>query len=211
VVLMLGSSAFAMWYFASLYLQEVHGFTPIQTGLAFLPPAITLAAAAQIAGKRLQHVGAGRLLVLGMGMIAIGLVWMGQAGPTGSYWSEIFVPFVIAGAGIGTTFVSVTVAGMAGVEPRQLGIASGLINTSRQIGASLGLAILATTATTRTASLLGQTSVHSALTSGFDRAFVLAGIFAGVGAVASAILIPLRRPPARARAEAPVPESAAGA
>ncbi|HEY1273553.1 MAG TPA: MFS transporter, partial [Thermoleophilaceae bacterium] len=211
VVLMLGSSAFAMWYFASLYLQEVHDFTPIQTGLAFLPPAITLAAAAQIAGKRLQHVGAGRLLVLGMGMIAIGLVWMGQAGPTGSYWSEIFVPFVIAGAGIGTTFVSVTVAGMAGVEPRQLGIASGLINTSRQIGASLGLAILATTATTRTASLLGQTSVHSALTSGFDRAFVLAGIFAGVGAVASAILIPLRRPPARARAEAPVPESAAGA
>jgi len=121
------------------------------------------------------------------------------------------MPFMIVGAGIGITFVSVTVAGMAGVEPRQLGIASGLINTSRQVGASLGLAILATTATARTADLLGHTSVHSALTSGFDRAFVLGGIFAAVGAVASAILIPFKRPPARARAEAPVPESAAGA
>jgi EmrB/QacA subfamily drug resistance transporter len=211
VVVMLGASAFAMWYFVSLYLQEVHGFTPIQTGVSFLPPAIALAVASQVAGKRLAHVGAGRLLVLGMGLIAVGLIWLGQANSTGSYWSEVFVPFMIAGAGIGVTFVSVTVAGMAGVEPRQLGIASGLINTSRQVGASLGLAILATTATARTADLLGQTSVHAALTSGFDRAFVLGGIFAAVGALASAILIPFKRPPARARAEAPVPESAAGA
>jgi EmrB/QacA subfamily drug resistance transporter len=211
VVMMLGASAFTVWYFASLYLQEVHSFTPVETGAAFLPPAVVLAAASQIAGKRLVHVGAGRLLVLGMTLIAIGLIWMGQANTTGTYWSEIFVPFMIVGAGIGITFVSVTVAGMAGVEPRQLGIASGLINTSRQVGASLGLAILATTATARTADLLGHTSVHSALTSGFDRAFVLGGIFAAVGAVASAILIPFKRPPARARAEAPVPESAAGA
>jgi EmrB/QacA subfamily drug resistance transporter len=211
VVMMLGASAFTMWYFVSLYLQEVHGFTPVETGAAFLPPSIVLATASQIAGKRLVRVGAGRLLVLGMALIAIGLIWMGQANTTGTYWSETFVPFMIAGAGIGITFVSVTVAGMAGVEPRQLGIASGLINTSRQVGASLGLAILATSATARTADLLGHTSVHSALTSGFDRAFVLGGIFAAVGAVASAILIPFKRPPARARAEAPVPESAAGA
>jgi EmrB/QacA subfamily drug resistance transporter len=207
VVMLLGSSAFSVWYFASLYLQEVHGFTPIETGLAFLPPAISLAATAQIAGKFLAQVGPGRLLVLGMGLIAVGLIWFGQVPADGSYAGNVLVPFTIAGMGIGITFVSVTVAGMAGVAPREVGLASGLINTSRQIGASLGLAILATTATTRTASLLGHTSVHHALTSGFDRAFVLGGIFAAVGALASALLIPQRRPPRRAPAEAPVPES----
>src|SRR5437764_1526927 len=207
VVLLLGSSAFSMWYFVSLYLQEVHGFTPIETGVAFLPPAIALAVAAQVAGKRLAKVGAGRLLVLGMGLISIGLIWLGQVSSGGSYWSDVLVPFLIAGVGIGVTFVSVTVAGMAGVEPREVGLASGLINTSRQIGASLGLAVPAHTATACTASLLGHTTVHSALTNGFDRAFLLGGIFAGVGALASAVLIPMRRPPQRAPAEARVPES----
>jgi EmrB/QacA subfamily drug resistance transporter len=207
VVLLLGASAFSMWYFVSLYLQEVHGFTPIETGVAFLPPAIALAIASQVAGKRLAKLGAGRLLVLGMGLISVGLIWLGQVPSGGSYWSDVFVPFIIAGTGIGVTFVSVTVAGMAGVESREVGLASGLINTSRQIGASLGLAILATTATTRTASLLGHTTVHSALTNGFDRAFLLGGIFAGVGALASAVLIPMRRPPQRAPVEAPVAES----
>jgi len=207
VVLLLGASAFAMWYFLSLYLQEVRGFSPIKTGLAFLPGTLALAATAQMAGKRLHNLGPGRLLTLGMGLIAIGLIWLGQVSASGSYASDVLVPFIIAGAGIGITFVSVTVAGMAGVRPNEVGLASGLINTSRQIGGSLGLAILATIATSRTSNLLGQTSAHIALTKGFDRAFVLGGIFAGVGALASALLIPLRRPPQRAPAEAPVPES----
>ena len=208
VVFLLGSSAFSMWYFVSLYLQEVHGFDPIDTGLAFLPPTVALAGASQVAGRQLVKVGAGRLLVVGMGLISVGLIWLGQLPPNGTYAGDILIPFIIAGLGIGTTFVSVTVAGMAGVQPREVGLASGLINTSRQIGASLGLAILATAATTHTAGLLGHTSVHAALTSGFDRAFVLGGIFAGVGALASAVLIPLRRPPRAAPAEAAIPESA---
>jgi EmrB/QacA subfamily drug resistance transporter len=207
VVCLLGASAFAMWYFLSLYLQEVRGFTPIETGLAFLPGTAVLAAAAQIAGKRIHKTGPGRLLTVGMAMIAVGLIWLGQVSADGSYASEVLVPFMIAGAGIGVTFVSVTVAGMAGVQPKEVGLASGLINTSRQIGGSLGLAILATLATSRTASLLGHTSVDSALTSGFQRAFVIGGIFAAVGAVASATLISIRRPPREAPAEARVPES----
>ena len=207
VVLLLGASAFAMWYFLSLYLQEVRGFTPIETGVAFLPGTIALAAAAQIVGKGLHRWGPGRPLTLGMVLIAVGLVWLGQVSADGSYASDVLVPFILAGAGIGMTFVSVTVAGMSGARPAEVGLASGLINTSRTIGGSLGLAILATLATTRTANLLGHTSVHNALTSGFQRAFVLSGIFAGVGALASALLIPMRRPPRRAPADAPVPES----
>ncbi|HEX6458591.1 MAG TPA: MFS transporter [Thermoleophilaceae bacterium] len=208
VVLLLGASAFAMWYFVSLYLQEVRGFTPIEAGVAFLPATVTLAAASQIAGKRIQTVGPGLLLVIGMVLIAAGLFWLGQVSATGSYASDVLVPLALAGAGIGITFVSVTVAGMTGVRGHEVGLASGLINTSRQIGGSLGLAILATLATTRTASLLGHTSVHSALTSGFQRAFVIGGVFAAVGALASALLIPMRRPPRREPAEVPVVESA---
>jgi EmrB/QacA subfamily drug resistance transporter len=208
VVLLLGASAFGMWYFLSLYLQEVRGFTPIETGLAFLPGTAALATAAQIAGKRLHKTGPGRLLAAGMALIAIGLIWLGQVSAGGSYASDVLVPFMIAGAGIGMTFVSVTVAGMAGVESAQVGLASGLINTSRQIGGSIGLAILATTATSRTASLIGHDTLHVALTSGFQRAFVLGGIFAGVGAIASATLIPLKRPPRPAPAEGALPESA---
>lgn len=208
VVLLLGASAFAMWYFVSLYLQEVRGFTPIEAGLAFLPATVALAGSAQIAGKRIQTIGPGRLLVGGMVLIAAGMLWLGQVSVNGSYAAEVLVPLMFAGAGIGITFVSVTVAGMTGVQHAEVGLASGLINTSRQIGGSLGLAILATLATTRTSSLLHHTSVHSALTSGFQRAFVLGGIFAAVGAVASALLIPMRRPPGRAPAEAPMPESA---
>lgn len=209
VVLLLGASAFAMWYFVSLYLQEVRGFTPIEAGAAFLPATVALAASAQIAGKRIQTIGPGRLLFGGMVLIAGGMLWLGQVSVNGSYASEVLVPLVFAGAGIGITFVSVTVAGMAGVQHTEVGLASGLINTARQIGGSLGLAILATLATTRTSTLLGHTSVHSALTSGFQRAFVLGGIFAAVGAVASALLIPMRRPPRGAPAtDTPVAESA---
>jgi EmrB/QacA subfamily drug resistance transporter len=208
VVLLLGASAFAMWYFVSLYLQEVRGFTPIEAGVAFLPATVALAGAAQFAGKRIQTLGPGRLLVGGMVLIAAGLFWLGQVSVNGSYAAEVLVPLVFAGAGIGITFVSVTVAGMTGVQPAEVGLASGLINTSRQIGGSLGLAILATLATTRTSSLLGHTSVHAALTSGFQRAFLIGGVFAAVGALATALLIPMRRPPRRQPTDVPVAESA---
>ncbi len=208
VVMLLGASAFGMWYFVSLYLQEVRGFTPIETGVAFLPATVALAGCAQVAGKRIQTIGPGRLLVVGMVLIAVGLFWLGQISVNGSYATEVLVPLVFAGAGIGITFVSVTVAAMAGVQHGEVGLASGLINTARQIGGSLGLAILATLATTRTSSLLHHASVHSALTSGFQRAFMLGGILAAVGAVASALLIPMRRPPRRGASDMPVAESA---
>jgi MFS family permease len=202
VVLLLGSSAFSMWYFVSLYLQEVLGFSPIQTGLAFLPPTIVLAGSSQIAGRFLARTGPVPFLTLGMGLISAGLLLLGRVGVAGSYASDVLVPFSVAGAGIGMTFVSVTIAGMAGAAPREVGLASGLINTSRQIGGSLGLAILATLATSRTSSLAGHVTVHAALTSGFHRAFVVGGIFAGVGALASATLLPRARPPRPAPAEA---------
>jgi EmrB/QacA subfamily drug resistance transporter len=202
IVLLLGSSAFSMWYFLSLYLQEVLGFSPIETGLAFLPATAALAASAQLAGKLIARTGPRRFLIAGMGLICAGLLLLGRAAVDGSYAADVLAPFVLAGAGIGMTFVSVTIAGMAGARAAEVGLASGLINTSRQIGGSLGLAILATLATDRTSSLAGHTSLHVALTSGFHRAFVLGGIFAGIGALASATLLPRMRPPRPAPAEA---------
>jgi EmrB/QacA subfamily drug resistance transporter len=189
VVFFLGGSAFAMWYFLSLYLQQVLGFSPIETGLAFLPPTVVLAAMAQVSGKLMGRLGAGRLLTAGMALIAIGLLLLSGISANGTYASDVLGPFIVATAGIGITFVSVTVAGMTGVRRAEVGLASGLINTSRQVGGSLGLAILATTATSRAAGLAGHEGLHAALTSGYQRAFVLAGIFAAVGAIASAALL----------------------
>jgi MFS family permease len=102
--------------------------------------------------------------------------------------------------------VPVTIAAMAGSAPQEAGLASGLVNTSRQIGGSLGLAILATIATARTADIAGQVALKPALNSGFHHAFVVGAAFALFGALASAVLIPRVRPPRRAVAPAPAAE-----
>jgi EmrB/QacA subfamily drug resistance transporter len=197
VVCTLGASAFAMWYFLSLYLQEVRGFSPIQTGLAFFPMALGVVVGAQLAGRGTVRFGAGPLLALGMAMISAGLLLFARAPVHATYWVDVFPASLLPALGIGFAFVPVTIAAMAGSAPQESGLASGLVNTSRQVGGSLGLAVLATIATERTANLLGQVSVSEALASGFHHAFVLGGVFAAVGAVTSAVFIPRVRPPAR--------------
>jgi EmrB/QacA subfamily drug resistance transporter len=209
VMFLLGSSAFAMWYFVSLYLQEVRGFSPIQTGLAFVPMALSVVVGANLAGRGTARFGAGPLLALGMAFVCIGMLLLGRAPVGGSFGIDVLPAELITALGIGLAFVPVTIAAMAGSAPQEAGLASGLVNTSRQIGGSLGLAILATIAVARTSHLLGHSALKPALTSGFHHAFVVGAAFAGLGAIASAVLIPRVRPrqpaaaPAGAPAEAP--------
>ncbi len=203
VMLLLGASSFAMWYFVSLYLQEVRGLSPIVTGLAFLPMALSVAVGAQIAGKGAARVGAGPLLALGMTMVAGGMLLFGTAPVGGSFVVDVLPAELITAVGVGLAFVPVTIAAMAGSAPQEAGLASGLVNTSRQIGGSLGLAILATIATARTSDLAGHVPLKPALTSGFHHAFVVGAAFAGLGAIVSAVLIPRVRP---RQAAAPVSE-----
>src|SRR3954447_26813338 len=194
VMFLLGASSFAMWYFVSLYLQEVRGFSPIETGLAFLPMALSVALGAQIAGKGTARIGAGPLLALGMALVAVGMLLLGRAPVGGSFAVDVLPAELITALGVGLAFVPLTIAAMAGSAPQEAGLASGLVNTSRQIGGSLGLAILATIAVARTSDLAGHVALKPALASGFHHAFVVGAVFAGVGAILAAVLIPPVRP-----------------
>jgi predicted MFS family arabinose efflux permease len=178
VVFFLGASAFAMWYFVSLYLQQVLGFSPIEAGLAFLPMTAAIISASTLAGRLAQRIGAGRGLATGMVFIAVGMALFARVPADGTYAADVLVPGILTAFGIGICFVTGTVAAMSGVAMPQAGLASGLVNTSRQLGGSLGLAVLATVAT-QTEHGRGAT----ALTSGFHHAFLVGAAFAATGAV----------------------------
>jgi EmrB/QacA subfamily drug resistance transporter len=194
VMFLLGASSFAMWYFVSLYLQEVRGFSPIETGLAILPMALSVAVGAQIAGKGTARIGAGPILALGMALVGVGMLLFGRAPVGGSFGIDVLPAEIITALGVGLAFVPVTIAAMAGSAPQEAGLASGLVNTARQIGGSLGLAILATIAVARTSDLAGHVALTPALNSGFHHAFVVGAGFAVLGALLAAVLIPPVRP-----------------
>jgi EmrB/QacA subfamily drug resistance transporter len=189
VVFCLGGAVFAMWYFLSLYLQQVLGYSPIEAGLAFLPMPLSIAACTQAATRLTNRFGAGPVLAFGMSLIALGMVLFTGLQPDGTYAADVLVPSLLCAAGIGFSFVPVTIAATAGVEREDAGLASGLVNTSRQMGGSLGLALLAAVATQRSAALDGDVSHAEALTEGFQRAFALGAAFAVVGALVSVFVL----------------------
>jgi EmrB/QacA subfamily drug resistance transporter len=189
VVFCLGSSVFAMWYFLSLYLQQVLGYSPIEAGFAFLPMPLTIAACTQAATRLTNRLGAGPVLAAGMALIALGMLLFTGLTPDGSYAADVLFPSLLCAAGIGFSFVPVTIAATAGVASAEAGLASGLVNTSRQMGGSLGLALLAAVATHRSAALAGDVSQAAALTEGFQRAFGLGAAFALAGALVSVLVL----------------------
>ena len=192
VGLLIGMSLFSMFFFISLYLQDVMGYTPIQTGIAYLPLAVGIIVSAGIASQLVTRVGFKIPLTLGMLLIAGALLWFAQVpAPHGAYLSDILGPSLLAAVGLGLAFVPVTIAAVTATKPQEAGLASGLINTSQQVGGALGLAILATVANSRTQSLF-HAGVHSsavALTKGFDRAFLIGAGFAILGAILTMLLI----------------------
>ncbi len=206
VVLLVGGATFGMWFFASLYLQEVLGYSPIRAGLAFLPMTLCIVAGSVLASRAVIRFGAKRLLVTGMFFQTVGLALFTGIAPGGTYLGDFIAPSLFVAIGIGLAFVPATICAVSGVEPREAGLASGLVNTSRLFGGALGLAILAAIATARTNSDLHHvaTSVNDALTSGFELAFGVAAAFALIGGVVALVGLPNVRP-RRQRAEAPAP------
>jgi predicted MFS family arabinose efflux permease len=204
VVFCMGAAAFAMWYFLSLYLQQVLGEDPIQAGLSFLPMTGAIIVTSQLASRLTGRLGPGIVLSVGMGLIGAGMLGLSQVSAHGSYLADVLAPSVVTAAGIGFSFVPVTIAATAGVRRPEAGLASGLVNTSRQVGGSIGLALLATVATQRTHSVGGAVSGVAALTDGFQRAFLVGAGFALIGALVSlTVLAPGgRRAAAAARAAA---------
>jgi EmrB/QacA subfamily drug resistance transporter len=195
VGLLIGMSLFSMFFFISLYLQEVLHLSPIKAGLDYLPLAFGIILSAGIASQLVTRIGFKLTLIMGMLFIAAGLIWFSRVRyPGGSFAADVLGPSILAAVGLGFSFVPVTIAAVSGVEPREAGLASGLINTSQQVGGALGLAILATLANSRTKSL-ANSGVHNhliALTKGFDRAFLVGAGFAVVGAILAALLISSR-------------------
>jgi EmrB/QacA subfamily drug resistance transporter len=195
VSLLIGMSLFSMFFFISLYLQDVLHYSPIKTGVSYLPLAVTIILTAGAASQLVTRVGFKPTLIGGMLLTAGGLIWFSRVpAPGGSYLADVLGPSLLAGAGLGFAFVPVTIAAVTGTEPREAGLASGLMNTAQQIGGALGLAILATIANSRTQSAF-HAGVHSAsiaLTKGFDRAFLVGAGFAVAGAILATVMISSR-------------------
>ncbi len=212
VGLLVGMSLFSMFFFISLYLQDVLGYSAIKTGLSYLPLAVGIILSAGAASQLVTRIGFKPTLIAGLVLVAAGLLWFSRVPwPGGSYATDVLGPSLLAAVGLGFSFVSVTIAAVMGTEPHEAGLASGLINTSQQVGGALGLAILATVANSRTQHLL-QTGVHSAsiaLTKGFDRAFLVGAGFAVAGVILAAVLISSRD--SREHAQSAQAEGAAAA
>src|SRR4051794_2143405 len=194
VGLLTGMSLFSMFFFISLYLQQVLGYSALRTGFAYLPLALTIIVSAGIASQLVTRAGFKPVLVAGMLFIAAGLAWFSQISPGGSYLGDVLFPSLLAAVGLGLAFVPQTIAAVTGTRGDEAGLASGLINTSQQVGGALGLAILSSIATSRTTSAVAD-GVHdraTALTDGFQTAFLAGAGFAVVGALLAATLISSR-------------------
>jgi EmrB/QacA subfamily drug resistance transporter len=190
VGILLGASLFSMFFFITLYMQQVLGYSPIKAGLSYLPLAVTIILAAGIGGQLVTRFGFKPILATGMLFVAAGLVWFSQVSVGGGFASDVLGPSLLAAVGLGFGFVTSTIAAVSGVEEREQGLASGLINTSQQIGGALGLAVLSTISVSTTDDLLGTgTPVPDALTAGFQDAFLGGAVIAALGFVATLILI----------------------
>ena len=187
VGLLTGMSLFSMFFMITLYLQQVLGLDALQAGLAYLPLSAAIILAAGMAGQLVTRVGFKPVLISGLVLVGIGLAWFTQISADGSYWADVLGPSILAGVGLGLAFVPVTIAAMSGTKREEAGLASGLINTSQQVGGALGLAILASIANSTTNN--SSASELVALTDGFSMAFLVGAGFAFAGAALAAILI----------------------
>ena len=191
VGLLVGASLFSMFYFISLYMQQVLGYSAIHAGLSYLPLALTIMASAGIASGLVTKFGYKPILAIGLLFIVAGLSWFSRVSVGGGFTTDILGPSLLAAVGLGFSFVTTTIAAVSGVEEKESGLASGLINTSQQIGGALGLAVLSSIATAQTTDFLasGEGGLKEALTDGFQAAFLGGAAIALVGFFLTLVLI----------------------
>ncbi len=186
----MGTALFAMFLMLTLYMQQVLGYSAMKTGVAYLAVAGTAIFTSAIAAQLVTRIGVKPVLVIGMTTLTAGLVYFPQVSVGGSSPGDLLPGFLLIAVGIGFAFVPISIAALAGVQAAEAGLASGLINTSQQIGGALGIAALSTIATSRTSSAVASGSSHAvALVDGFQGAFVAGAIIAGLGIVAALVLI----------------------
>jgi EmrB/QacA subfamily drug resistance transporter len=196
VGLLVGMSLFSMFYFVSLYLQQVLGFDALKTGFSYLPLSIAIILSAGAASALVTKVGFKPVLIAGLAFVGIGLLWFSRVSVGGSFTSDVLGPSLVAAVGLGFSFVPVTIAAVTKTRPDQAGLASGLINTSQQVGGALGVAILASIAASVSGGVnpLGRPTPQQLadLTDGFSAAFLTGAGFAFAGVLAAVLLISSR-------------------
>jgi EmrB/QacA subfamily drug resistance transporter len=193
---LMGTMLFSMFLLLTLYMQQVLGYSPLKTGVAYLAVAGTSIIWANVAAMLVNRIGIKPVMVFGMTLLAVGIAYFTQLSPGGSYVGDLLPGLLIIGLGMPFAFVSISIGALAGVPDRDSGLASGINNTAFQIGGAVGIAALSAIATSRTEDLVsGGTAVPTALTEGFQ-----AGMWAGVGVALVGLLAAItlvKRDPSR--------------
>jgi len=186
---LLGGSFFAFIFIGTLYMQQVLGYSALKTGIAWLAASLTSVALAGLSQALVTKTSAKNVMALGMALIGGGIVWGSQVSAHGSFWADLAGPLFVTGAGTAFAFIPVSIAALAGVKARDAGVASGLLNTSQQLGGAIGIAVASTVAASRMHALarLG-TGAAGALTGGFCSALWVSGLIGLVGVVATIVL-----------------------
>ena len=187
---LLSAAVASMVFILTLYMQQVLGYSALHTGLAFLPHALAAMIAAPLASQLISRLGVKLTLVIGMVAAMVGLLLLTGISVGGSYVRQLLPGTVVVGLGIVTGIVTVTIAATSGVGDREQGLASGLLNTSQQIGSAIGLAILVAVATARTGAIAASTG-HGAIatTGGFQTALGVGAGFAALGILVAVLMI----------------------
>jgi EmrB/QacA subfamily drug resistance transporter len=210
VIVLMSAAMFSMWFFVSLYLQEVKGYSPLTTGVIFLPMTFVLGAGAILVARVVIRFGAKRLQIAGLLLITGGMLLFSQMTVDGSYLGQILLPSLMVSLGLSVCFVPSTISATAGVDPKDAGLAAAITNNARLFGGALGLAILAAIATSRSTSDLHHptAAIHTAqqaLLDGFHLAFLVSAAIAFVGALVAGALMPAMRPQTEAHAAQQIP------
>jgi EmrB/QacA subfamily drug resistance transporter len=192
--LVVAAALFGVFFFCTLYLQQVLGYSALKTGVAYLPLSLTLVGASALASRFVDRFTPKPVLVAGLLASTAGFVLLTRVTGHGDYASHVLPAMLVLGTGLGLSFVPITIAATNGVAAADSGLASGLLNTTQQVGGSLGLAILSSVSTSRvTSSLAGGSTLPAALTHGFKGAFLAAALLCAIGVVVALVLLPGRR------------------
>ena len=188
IVMLMYAAFFPVWFFLTLYLQQVLHYDPIEAGLAFLPMTLSIFVASTLAPRAVARFGARVVVSTGMLLATVGMALLVGVNPHGSYLPSVLPGAMLSAIGMGFALIPATIVAMQSLPPAQSGMGSGLLNTSRLMGGALGLAVLSTIADARTRGDVAAGAAH-ALTNGFDLAFAVGAAFTLVGGLLAVLML----------------------
>ncbi len=208
MMLLMSAGMFSIFFFTTLYMQEILGFTPVKTGVSFLVVPVAIALTATNVPRVVKRIGYKPILMVAPLFVSAGLFWVSHIPVDGTYWRNVAPGMILLGLGMGATFTSVSIAATTGVASQDAGLASGLLNTSQQIGGSIGLAVLTGVATSSTAKYLQglhtvptKMDIATASVHGFHDGYLIASTFGIVASLIATFVIRQSRAPAKTKAE----------